>query len=415
MPRPVALSIRLPDPVPQVPLPGSARVLFLGTWVPLLCVETVEKEIPQLETIFGAEAIRPLDALQLELAKGIDSCLTEAERLLAAAPNGFAGRGGPKRWEEWSGYPAYDEKNDRIVSADGLVYDTPRCHMVAINVSKHDDPSLPFDPAEPVAAATEVAAGQVVVVIASGNEGDRQDVATTLSPWARAPWVLPVGATEDEEGAVVAAYSGRDAATGSPPIVAWGASGRDHEVIGTSFAAPRVTNEILVLAACLHSLAHAFSLAAGDRAVRGIPLVGEGMIDVGRPGWRRGQLAIPAYPLVGVDLDAVGEVAEALGERAASVSARPEPQRLSRALLRSARSLGPGGPGFVSGTTTHDYLRRFDGHELIAVAGAEAAAGDDRLSRPLMLATQLEKAVSIWEQGALHLYYEHETGEITLN
>jgi hypothetical protein len=388
-------------------------VLFLGVWVPLLVVELPEEDLPQLEAQVGAAEIRPLVAIDLELARGVDVCLDHAERLLAAAPNGLVGRGGPKRAQDWTGYPQTDESG-AIVPGPGASLSTQQCHVVALNLSKEDDAAAELDPVSPVPAATEAAARQLLVFIAAGNLGERDDLSDTRSPWARAPWVLAVGATDDEEGTKIAAYSGRGPAGEGPELVAWGASALDHAKVGTSFAAPRALREALVLAAWLHTLRHAAAMLRGQPP-SGIPLVGAAMIDVGPPGWPTAQLAIPAYPLVGVDLDALAGALDALGPAAAALQLIPTPGRLRAALLRSARPVdAPGAPGFVSRATTTDYLSAFDGRELAALALDHAPDGD-LPTRPLISADQLAPAIDVWDQGALHVYYDHETQEVTLN
>ena len=264
------MAVTLPVPLPQDPLPSSAFVIYVGVWIPVLFIEVVAGDRNLLEQRFGPGSVREMRSIELELCRAIDVCLSHAERLLTKSTNGFVARGGERRRQDWSGYPVL--RDDGTVHPQiGLEYPTVQCHFVALNLSKQDEPAGELDRGAPVPVATEVASRQMLVIVAAGNGGERDDLTDTRSPWARAEWVLPVGATEDEAGLRIASYSGRGAE--GPQLVAWGASGLDESVIGTSFAAPRVTREALVLAACLHTLVHAVGLQRGDE-VRGIPLVG---------------------------------------------------------------------------------------------------------------------------------------------
>ena len=256
-------------------LPTRAFVIYLGVWVPLLFVEIADEDVPALEEIFGADALHEMTSIEFELARAIDVCLTHAQRLLERRPNGLVGRGGPKRAIDWTGYPAL-HADGQIRPTAGVELMTPQCHFVALNLSKQDDPANELDPGSPVPVATKVAAQQVLVVVAAGNEGEQEGLTDTSSPWARPDWVVSVGASDNEDGKHIAPYSGTG--PGVPDFVAWGRTGLDDEVTGTSFATPRVTRQVLVLAAALHALWRAIQVECGEN-VGGVPLVGELMVD----------------------------------------------------------------------------------------------------------------------------------------
>jgi hypothetical protein len=408
----VRLVVRLPQPLPAISWPQSTYLLFQPQWLPLSFIELDATELHALEKTFGTEAIRYFEAIDLELCRGIDACLTEAETLIHPRPNGFEGRGGQNGGWEHDGYPVMTGAG-QIAGDPGLDIETPACRFVALNLSKQDEPGE-FDPGAPLSVATQVASKQLLVVIASGNEGERDEVDDTRSPWARAPWVLAVGASEDEEGTRLAPYSGRSADGSEPQLVAWGASALDKSKLGTSFAAPRVIRETLVLATWLESLRYAVALAR-QQSPPGIPLVGEAMIDVGEPGWPSKQLPLPAYPFVGVNQHALVEALVALGPDADGLDLAPTPGRLRNVLARSGRPLAKAGQRFVSPATTREYLAAFNGLDLAQVGlgrEVEPAAG---LDVPLAEPGDLPRAIEIWDQGSLHLYYEQETGVTTWN
>lgn len=112
-----------------------------------------------------------------------------------------------------------------------------------------------FDPDEPINRATRAASERgIVVVMAAGNFGEAGD--DTLTSWARADWVISVGAT-DLHGQKVEPYSSRglpDHLTLHPTIVAAGMQEPPSGSIGTSFAAPQVTDTVMFLEGFLLSL-----------------------------------------------------------------------------------------------------------------------------------------------------------------
>ncbi len=101
-----------------------------------------------------------------------------------------------------------------------------------------------FDAHEPANRATWMASQSgLVVVVAAGNNGEHGN--DTLTRWAKAPWVVAVGAS-DRKGRTVQPYSSRgvpDQIEGRPTVVAPGFRNflaADDE--GTSFAAQHVTD-----------------------------------------------------------------------------------------------------------------------------------------------------------------------------
>jgi hypothetical protein len=123
-----------------------------------------------------------------------------------------------------------------------------------VNISMAPPAPFEFDANEAMNVATRVLAEHgIVVVLAAGNEGERGP--GRLSRWARAPWVISVGATDKNgkalwkgssiglpggSGPTVVAV-GEDVAGWTPPGVADVGAGAMAFGTGTSFAAPKVT------------------------------------------------------------------------------------------------------------------------------------------------------------------------------
>ena len=125
---------------------------------------------------------------------------------------------------------------------------------VAVNLSLGPPPST-FDPNEPMNRATRVAHERgIIVIAAAGNRGEEGN--NTMTPWAAADWVISVGAT-DINGRRVESYSSRGVPghpTMHPTVVAAGMQEPPSEAVGTSFAAPQVTDIVMFLAAFLLAL-----------------------------------------------------------------------------------------------------------------------------------------------------------------
>jgi subtilisin family serine protease len=98
----------------------------------------------------------------------------------------------------------------------------------------------PFSEYDPINLATKRAyENGIVVVVIAGNDGPRND---TMNAWAVAPWVIGVGATDDNK--MLADYSSRGDPNNTlcaPTVVASGVDYMENPFRpGTSFAAPKV-------------------------------------------------------------------------------------------------------------------------------------------------------------------------------
>jgi hypothetical protein len=144
------------------------------------------------------------------------------------------------------------------------------------------------------------------------------------------------------------------------------------------------------------------------------------MIDSGTPGWPEAQLSIPAYPLVGVNKESLATILQVLGSESDELELVPTPGRLRQMLQASARHLDEPpakvGAGFVSSRTTREYLQRFDGRELARLCLSRRGSADSAgLGLPLANPSEIDHAIQIWDRGSLHVYYDQDTREVTLN
>jgi hypothetical protein len=219
----------------------------------------------------------------------------------------------------------------------------------------------PFLLNDVVNLATASASGEILLVMAAGNCGDRPG--ESMSAWAEPDWVLSVGATEDEDGTRLAGYSSRghaaDPATG-PDLVAYGRSAIPPHPEGTSFAAPRVTAYAMVAAAAILQLVRIDRSRQG--VVAGIPLVGLGFIDsfpgtiweVARPKWEIG-----ALPVIGVDVAAVTAILDLATHAGIRVAVHGGPA-ITRRLLLDATTPMAGYSGHEVGRGIFDRRRLLD-------------------------------------------------------
>lgn len=150
----------------------------------------------------------------------------------------------PPGVREFTNYP--ETKWRLLMGIDWLL----SCPVLeAINISVAPFSKEPFDPEEPLHVATGHASGlRVPVAVAAGNDGHKgEDTVQTL---ARAPWVIPVAALDDNDE--VLATSARGSKDTPPPTVADLGSPLENVDLprvspGTSFASPRVMKSFAYL------------------------------------------------------------------------------------------------------------------------------------------------------------------------
>ncbi|MBT2551268.1 S8 family serine peptidase [Arthrobacter sp. ISL-65] len=346
-----------------------------------------------IQRIPGVEKVIPaLGALEQSrtFANGIDVLLHIARAQDAGNRDGLLFRG--RAVGDAQGYPVY--LPDRGIDFDDeLDWPSPPALVPVINVSAGPaSPDFPFVGNDIVNIATRAGLiARVLFVLAAGNCGAQG--AGSLSAWARAPWVLSVGATVDETGTKLAPYSAigtRDDLNSGPDLVADGRSDIAPYPEGTSFAAPKVTYLVRVIVAAICQLGREIRVQEGADP-HGVPLVGCGIVDrFGSSIWTspRNLLPLTALPVVGVDPTAVAACL-AVAKRAGAVLDVDGTPEIVRSLLLTAARPMPGygphqvGAGFVSTDAVLDRLAAISGLEVVRLFDRAAVNLTDEAANEL--------------------------------
>lgn len=278
---------------------------------------------------------------------------------------------------EAAGYPSVVHTDSGMVfNDDGDDWPAPPALVPVINFSvgpvsvKH-----PYLANDLVNIATMLSAHHVLVVLAAGNCGELGE--STMSAWARAPWVLAVGATSDEEGTILAPYSSRGTADdpdSGPDVVAYGGSFLPPFPQGTSFAAPRVSHLARLVTAAMAQLGREVRMADSAEP-HGVPLVGMGLID----DWREDfgsfpteLIPLPALPIIGVEVESVKAAVAVAREAGIHVDVLVNPSLLRTFLMNCATEI-PGyrphevGRGFIDVDRVLDGLASLTFRDIITM------------------------------------------------
>lgn len=285
------------------------------------------------------------------------------------------------------GYPALRPRGDGRWEAtldESTSWPTAPAIIPVVNLSVGPSSvGFPFLANDIVNIATFGASAELLVVVAAGNCGE-----LGMSPWAQSPWVLGVGATEDEAGTQPAAYSSRGPADGSrpgPDLVAWGTTTQDGRTMtGTSFAAPRVTHLARLVVAAFLQLGRQVRMAQGEPA-HGVPLVGLAYVDqYGADIWRSAEqgrlIEMPALPILGVLEASIPDLVELTTLAGVPLQMLTTPTMVRELLLSAATPIPGYGPhevgaGFVDIDRVVARLATVSGLDLVSWFGpAEASA-----------------------------------------
>lgn len=348
--------------------------------IPVVEVNCTPETIEKLAKLPGVRKILPpFEGIRKArlVANGIDFLLTLSELQRNGSPSDKNLIGGRVIGEP-PGYPILrDGKQGLEIAADpNLDWQVEPALMPVINISLGTFArDYPFMLNDIVNVATWGAAHNQLVVVSAGNCGRHRDV-ETMSAWAEAPWVLSVGATSDPDGLHLADYSSRGSPgnpESGPDLVAWGSSSLDIEMVGTSFAAPRVSVFAMICTAAILQLRHAVQVVH-QKDIQGIRLVGCGFVDnygsemFYDPEPRN---ELPGLPVVGPIFDNIAEIASAALSADVSLDIRGNEGILRKMLLEAARPV-PGyqqhevGAGFLDEGIFLDYLASLNGADLLA-------------------------------------------------
>lgn len=350
--------------------------------LPIIEVDMMADRVPNVTALEGVMEVLPALAVidrTRTIAIGLDFLSTVAARQETGTATGLLGGIAP---HGPGGYPVVEHDGTGwIVSSDpGIVRPAPPAILPVINMSiGTHSVTYPSVKNDIVNLATLGATTHSLLVVAAGNCGGVPG--ESLSAWAQPAWVLAVGATEDETGTVLAAYSSRGASgddASGPDLVACGRSLVPPHPHGTSFAAPRITGLARTVAAAFSQLGREVRMAQGAPD-HGVPLVGYGILDnFGKKIWHEGPraaLPISALPILGVDRDAVAQCVSMADDAGLTIDVVATPQLLREVLIASARPMARYGPhevgaGFVDGDAVLAQLAACTGVELLTWFGS---------------------------------------------
>ena len=348
--------------------------------IPVIEVDCAPENIRKLAELPGVRKIlSPYEGIRQArlVANGIDFLMTLSELQRNGAPSDKNLIGGRVTGEP-PGYPILrNGKQGLEIAADSnLDWQVEPALMPVLNISLGTFArDYPFMLNDIVNIATWGAAHNQLVVVSAGNCGRHKDV-ETMSAWAEAPWVLSVGATSDPEGLHLADYSSRGSPgnpESGPDLVAWGSSALDTKMVGTSFAAPKVSVFAMICTAAILQLRHAVQVV-NKEDVEGVRLVGCGFVDnYGSEIFYDSEprIELPGLPVVGPIFDNIAEIASAASNVDVSLDIRGNEGILRKMLLDAARPV-PGyqqhevGAGFLDEDIVLDYLASLNGADLLA-------------------------------------------------
>lgn len=303
------------------------------------------------------------------VAWAINRALLETSHLARTwAPNG-------NRWvlglDKPPQYIAMKDGSANELSALSLFEEVRIAHPAVISFSLQLRQRTKMTNDHILSIATRVAAKSLPVLVAAGNWGAFG--AGTLSPLARLPWTIAVGATSDPEGTKLFQKSsigeiGSKRGEGVT-LVAYGENIFVPGEFGTSFAVPRVAEYILFLTSFILQL-RAIEDTRRTGLLGGVPLLQYILIDSGFADFDpRPPLPLPMIPQLGVNRKAVNSTLDALHSVGLTSRIEPNPLVMRRMLIACAKAIDGYKPhevgfGFVSQASTIEYLTQFTGLEL---------------------------------------------------
>lgn len=359
----------------------------------------------------GAEAIEALPGVRSARATTVahtrivwainEQCMIAVVSRRELRPNGVATAVSERLRDGVAPYPTLSRVGNETVWGIDPVREIPTrsCFVAALNISLETGETGPYDSEDAVNLATAEASQHLPVVVAAGNFRESQ-TDRFMNGWALAPHVISVGAT-DATGNQVAPYSRIGGAPGQgPTLVACGVDQSGD--VGTSFAAPVVSEQLARIAAALLVLRSVVLEELGRP--EGAPLVGRCFVDLDVLGTGHGfRVAdfenrtrhLPALPIAAVHRDVVRT---ALPHARVDVyEALPRPRVLRSMLIASARTLSgqsrqSAGAGVVSTETTLDFLSSLSFRQVfdylavvpVSLRGADPPVFDADLLGPLL-------------------------------
>ena len=365
--------------------------------------------------------VTPFTKTSYALAWAINRQLLEASHLArTSAPNG-------NRWvmstKSTPSYPILGSADGTAIDMLPLIENVKIAHPCAMCFSLQLRHGRILADDDILSITTRVASRSMPLLVAAGNWGDYGE--GSLSPLAKLPWTITVGATKDAAGTERLAKSSigdkvSDLRSGVT-VVAYGENSFVPGKFGTSYAVPRALAQVLTLTAFVLQMRQVnFTRRTGR--LGGVPLLLWFHVDTGFRGYDpRPSLPLPMIPRAGVDESAVLEIIEILQNVGVSPHIEPASEVVRRMLVESAQPM-PGlgssevGAGFVSHEGTLEYLRNFNGRNFVDLFAAGASLDKSsqlRLSRirPADSAT-LDALAELVHRSTLRYSIDFRTGRI---
>jgi hypothetical protein len=326
--------------------------------------------------------ITPFTPTSYKLAWAINRALLEASHLARTwAPNG-------NRWvlgsKDRPMYVIASGEGGSNIEAVPLVENVRIAHPASLNLSLQLRQGSSLSEDNILSVTTRVASRAVPVIVAAGNWGEFGE--DTLSPLAKLPWVIAVGATSDLAGTRRHPTSSIGVRGSEPTsgvtVVAYGEDSFAPGTFGTSFAAPRALAQVQTLTSFVLQIRQMDETRLTGR-LGGVPLLQSIFVDMGSFGLDpRPSLPMPMIPLVGVDPAAVKAAMQILGGTGVESAIQPTPEVIRRMLVASARPVpqhdsSEVGAGFVSTGTTLEYLRKFTALDLAQLFFSDRSLDSD--------------------------------------
>jgi hypothetical protein len=209
---------------------------------------------------------------------------------------------------------------------------------------------------------THAASKFLPVLVAAGNWGTFGP--GTLSPLARLPWTIAVGASSDPEGKELhpkSSFGKINSKLGEGvTVVAYGENNFVTGEFGTSFAVPRALRCLMLLTSFILQL-RTEEETRRTGLLGGTPLLHHISVDIGFTDFDPSpSLPLPMIPRIGIKREAFHSTLDVLNEAGLTLRVEPSPMIMKQMLISSAKPMPnykthETGYGLDSTELTKDY------------------------------------------------------------
>lgn len=320
-------------------------------------------------------------------------------------------------------YMAIQDLDSRKIDTLPLTEEVRIAHPTAIALSLQLRQRTKMTDDHILSITTHAASKFLPVLVAAGNWGSFGP--GTLSPLARLPWTIAVGASSDSEGKELHPKSSvgkTDSKLGEGvTVVAYGENSFVSGEFGTSFAVPRALRSLMLLTSFILQL-RTVEETRRTGLLGGTPLLHHISVDIGFTDFDPSPtLPLPMIPRIGINEEALHSTLNALNEAGLVLRIEPSPTIMNKMLISSAKPMPNYKPhevgyGFVSTGLTIKYLSAFTGLDL-----AKLFFDDSELNPSLTKALssyklankdELDTLNDIAVRSALSFSIDYRTGKI---